>query len=145
MSFLYSAQKGIADFTFIIGTGLKYGGAGSLFVMAVVGTISVDIVLLAYAEKRHNEFLTGFIIGSMLSRDNFEPIALLIASPITSAIAIGLSVALGVPQVGLAIFAGWAFASVLFAVGVGLQALSKAIKPEPEDAFNYYASPACSI
>ncbi|WBV65081.1 hypothetical protein PGH44_10805 [Legionella pneumophila] len=97
MTLQRSIQKGVSDFSFIIGTGLKYGGAGGLLVMAVVGTVAIDLVLLAAAEKHHNSFLTGFVLGSMFSRGNLDPVPLLIASPITSAVAVVLSVALGVP------------------------------------------------
>ena len=79
MAIAHSIQKGVSDFTHIIGTGLKYGGAGSLFLMAVVGTVAIDLVLLAAAEKQRNGFLTGFILGSMFSRGNVDPIPLLIA------------------------------------------------------------------
>lgn len=133
MSFQYSMQKGASDFSFIIGKGLIYGGGASLLLMAAVGTVAIDIVLLAYADKTHNSFLTGFILGSMFFGPQVDPLPLLIASPITSLIAVGLSVALGVPMVGAAILAGWALATTLLAVGFGLVALSEAIEPEPEE------------
>ncbi|HAT2065781.1 TPA: hypothetical protein RGN17_001117 [Legionella pneumophila] len=137
MTLQHSIQKGISDFSFIIGTGLKYGGAGGLLVMAVVGTVAIDLVLLAAAEKHHNSFLTGFVLGSMFSRGNLDPVPLLIASPITSAVAVVLSVALGVPGVGLAILAGWTLAGTLLAVGMGLEALAKSIDPEPSSESDY--------
>lgn len=135
MTLLYAAQKGISDFSFIIGTGLKYGGAFALVAMAVVGTVSVDIVLLAAAEKQHNAFLTGFVLASMFSRDVPDPIPLLIASPITSIIAVALSFALGVPGVGVAILLGWTVAAGILAIGLGLEALGKAIEPGSEPEF----------
>ena len=131
-----SIQQGVADFTHIIGTGLKYGGGFGLFVMAVVGTVAIDIVILASAEKNHNSFVTGFVLGSMFSRGNSDPVPLLIASPITSAIAVVLSFALGVPGVGLAILAGWFVAAAVLGIGLGLEALAKAIEPEPEPEFS---------
>ncbi|RUR13271.1 hypothetical protein [Legionella sp. km772] len=137
MAVMNSIQQGVSDFTMIIGTGLKYGGAGGLFAMAVVGTISIDLVLLTAAERNRDSFLTGFILGSMFSRGNVNPIPLLIASPITSAIAVGLSFALGVPGAGLAILAGWALAATLLAVGLGLENLAKAIEPEPESSYRF--------
>ncbi len=137
MAVMNSIQKGVSDFTMIIGTGLKYGGAGSLLVMAVVGTFAIDLVILAAAEKRRDSFLTGFILGSMFSRGNVDPVPLLIVSPITSAIAVALSFALGVPGVGLAILAGWALAATLLAVGLGLESLAQAIDPEPSYRFGY--------
>jgi hypothetical protein len=123
-------QKGASDLSLILGVALKYVGGVALFLMAVVGTLSVDLVLLAYAEKKGNAFLTGFILGSMFSGGSTNPLPLLIASPITSAIAVGLSFALGVSGVGLFILAGWAAAATLFLIGVGLEALGKAMDPE---------------
>ncbi|HEN5499872.1 TPA: hypothetical protein U6294_002635 [Legionella pneumophila] len=137
MTLQHSIQKGVSDFSFIIGTCLKYGGAGGLLVMAVVGTVAIDLVLLAAAEKHHNSFLTGFVLGSMFSRGNLDPVPLLIASPITSAVAVVLSVALGVPGVGLAILAGWTLAGTLLAVGMGLEAFAKSINPEPSSESDY--------
>ncbi|MDI1352241.1 MAG: hypothetical protein PSV35_05640 [bacterium] len=127
-------QKGIADFTYIIGMGLKYGGAGALFLMAIVGTISIDLVLLAAAEKTNNSFLTGFILGSMFSRGNIDPLPLLIISPITSLIAVTLSFVLAVPTVGVAILAGWALAASLLALGSGIEAIAQAIEPDESEA-----------
>jgi hypothetical protein len=137
MSFQHSIQKGVSDFSYIIGQGLIYGGGASLLVMAAVGTVAIDLVLLAYADKTHNDFLTGFILGSMFFGPKVDPLPLLIASPITSLIAVGLSVALGVPMIGAAILAGWAFAAALLAVGFGLVALSEAIEPEPEESYMF--------
>jgi hypothetical protein len=130
-----SFQKGAADFTHIIGLGLKYSGGFALLAMAVVGTVSIDIVLLAYASKERNGFLTGLILGTLISNNNtpVNPLYLLIASPITSAIAVGLSFALGVPGVGVAILIGWAVAAAVFAIGLGIVALAEAIDPEPEN------------
>lgn len=133
MSVQRSIQKGISDFSFIIGTGLKYGGGFGLLVMAVVGTVAIDIVLLAYAEKNRDAFLTGFIWGSMFSRNNnFNPLPLLIASPITSLIAVALSFALGVSGVGVAILIGWGVAAAVLGIGLGLEALAKAVAPESD-------------
>lgn len=132
---MQAIQKGVSDFSFIIGKGLMYGGGAGLLIMAAVGTVSIDLVLLAYADKTHNGFLTGYILGSMFWGPRFDPLPLLIASPITSIIAVGLSVALGVPAVGGAILAGWALAATLVGLGYGLTALAEAIDPEPEDDY----------
>lgn len=132
MSWESSLQKGIADFSLIIGKGLIYGGGAGLLIMAVVGTIAIDLVLLAYAEKHHNDFMTGWILGTMFWGPRIDPLPLLIVSPMTSLIAVGLSLALGVPQVGVALFAGWALASTVFAIGCALVSLSESINLEPE-------------
>ncbi|KGP63167.1 hypothetical protein EP47_06715 [Legionella norrlandica] len=138
MALQHSIQKGISNFSFIIGTGLKYGGAGGLLIMAVVGTVAIDLVILAAAQRNHNSFLTGFVLGSMFSRGNLDPVPLLIASPITSMVAVGLSFVLGVPGVGLAVLAGWTLAATLLAVGYGLETLAKSINPDldPESDYN---------
>ncbi|KTD56786.1 hypothetical protein Lsan_2946 [Legionella santicrucis] len=132
MSLESSVQKGIADFSLIIGKGLIYGGGAGLLVMAVVGTIAIDLVLLTYAEKHHNDFMTGWILGTMFWGPRVEPLPLLIVSPITSLIAVGLSFALGVPQVGVALLAGWALAATVFTVGCALVSLSESINLDPE-------------
>ncbi|AUH73579.1 hypothetical protein [Legionella sainthelensi] len=132
MSLESSLQKSIADFSLIIGKGLIYGGGAGLFIMAAVGTIAIDLVLLAYAEKHHNDFMTGWILGTMFWGPRIDPVPLLIVSPITSLIAVGLSLALGVPQVGVALLAGWALASTVFAIGCALVSLSEPINLEPE-------------
>ncbi len=137
MSLQTSIQKGVSDFSFIIGAGLMYGGGAALLVMAVLGTISIDLVLLAYAEKKHNDFMTGWILGAMFWGQRVDPLPLLIASPITSLIAIGLSVALGVPHIGVALLAGWALAATVLAIGCALIALSETITPEPEHHRGY--------
>ncbi|PYD07304.1 hypothetical protein DND36_32720, partial [Pseudomonas savastanoi pv. glycinea] len=124
MSLESSLQKGIADFSLILGKGLIYGGGAGLLIMAVVGTIAIDLVLLAYAEKHHNDFMTGWILGTIFWGPRVDPLPLLIVSPITSLIAVGLSLALGVPQVGVALLAGWALASTVFAIGCVLVSLS---------------------
>lgn len=132
MSLESSLQKGIADFSLILGKGLIYGGGAGLLIMAVVGTIAIDLVLLAYAEKHHNDFMTGWILGTMFWGPRVDPLPLLIVSPITSLIAVGLSLALGVPQVGVALLAGWALVSTVFAIGCVLVSLSESLNLEPE-------------
>lgn len=124
-------QQGVSDFTHILGLGLMYAGAGALFVMAIVGTISIDLVILAYAERHHNSFLTAYIWFSLFTGGNghHDPIPLLIASPITSIIAIALSFALGVSGVGIGIAIGWGVAFGILALGFIIDAIAEAIKP----------------
>ncbi|MFI4918374.1 MAG: hypothetical protein ACHP65_02345 [Legionellales bacterium] len=137
-------QKGAADFSFILGTGLMYAGAGALFIMAVVGTLAVDLVLLSYAAKQHNAFLTGFLWGSLFCRPNstLDPTTLFIASPIMTGIAIALAFGLGVPGVGIALIAGWAVAATLFGAGYLLRGLADVIKP---DAIEPDSSERCGL
>lgn len=113
-----------------------YGGGAGLLIMAAVGTVSIDIVLLSYAEKHHNSFLTGYILGTMLWGPQPDPLPMLIMSPITSIIAVGLSVALGVPAVGAAILVGWGLAATVLGLGYGLMALAEAMEPEPADDYD---------
>lgn len=102
----------------ILGTILMCGGGAGLFVMSVIGTISVDLVLLAYASKRRDSFLTGFILGSMFQRQSMWPF--LGTSLIMTGVAVILSAALGVPGVGALLLAGWAAATLTFSLGAGL-------------------------
>ncbi|HRD69610.1 MAG TPA: hypothetical protein PK657_05665 [Legionella sp.] len=127
-------QKGLSDFSLIIGKGLKYGGAFSLLTMAVVGTVAVDLVLIAAAERQHNYFLTGFILGSMCGGS--VSMGQFILSPVTSLIAVGLSVLLGVPMIGMALIAGWALAATVLGAGLGLELLGHSIAPK-EDCDEY--------
>jgi hypothetical protein len=124
-----SARKNVSDATRFLGTILMCGGGASLFVMAAVGTVSVDIVLLAFASKQRNGFLTGYILGSMWYRNDISPISLMIVSPLMTAIAIVLSVALGVAGVGFVLAAGWALSAALFLTGYGLTKLADTIAP----------------
>lgn len=143
MTTLSTVQKTVSDFSFILGKGMMYGGGAGLFLMACVGTVAIDLVLLAYAEKHHDNFMTGFILGSIFWGPRIDPLPLLIASPITSIIAVGLSVALGVPTMGAAILAGWACSAALLALGYGALALSEAIHPEAEEEYRHSA--ACAF
>ena len=133
-------QKGVADLSHIIGLGLVYGGGAGLLAMAVIGTVSIDIVLLAYAEKKHDDFMTGWILASMFTAPKFDPAPLLIASPITTLLAVALSIALGVPGTGMALLAGWAVASALLLSGLAVLSFSHAIEPETDltsSSFSY--------
>jgi hypothetical protein len=134
-------QKAVADFCFIIGTGLLYGGGFALLMMAIVGTFAIDIVLLVLA-REYDSFLTGFILGALFCSTGVDPVPLLIASPIMSAIAVSLSFAFGVPYVGVGLLIGWGAAAGLLAIGYGLRELAKIIEPkvDPEDM---YTSTTC--
>lgn len=124
-----SMQKGASNFSFILGKALFYTGAAGLFTMAVVGTVAIDIVLLSYARKSHDRFLSGMIFAGLFFGNRSDMTPALIASPITTAVAVVLSVCLGVPGVGLALLAGWLAAGLLFAAGKGLVGLSEVIEP----------------
>lgn len=105
-------------------------GAACLFMMAIIGTISIDLVILAAivaasekSNRREHSFLTGYLWGSMFSNrhhHNDDYSVMLIISPITTAIAITLSIFLGVPMVGLALAAGWLASLGIMGVGIML-------------------------
>lgn len=124
-----SLQQSASDLTVILGQSLMVGGGAGLLVMAAIGTIAIDLVFLTYAEKQRNAFLTGFLFGSLFNGPSADPSTMLIASPITSAIAVVLSIALGVPQVGAAIMAGWLIAATMFTIGYGVYSLGKELEP----------------
>ncbi len=145
MTLAREVQKGVADFTNIIGLFLYYGGAASLFTMAVVGTVACDIVILSAlikkADRQSNNisFTTGFLWGSMFAnREAANPVVALVISPITTAAAIGLSICLGVPGVGIALAAGWLAASLLFLSGVLTLKLADALQPSVDNPSSDY-------
>jgi hypothetical protein len=123
-----AVAKSIKD----IGKVVTYIGAGCAFMMLVVGTLAIDIVILAALMKqtnqnRHNagdnSFVTGMLFGMMFSgnrnRSLYGDTGIALAlSPITTVIAIALSIYLGVPTVGLGLALGWV--GVVAVAGVGL-------------------------
>lgn len=127
-----SVANGMSDLSDIMGKILLYSGVAGLFIMAAVGTVSIDLVLLSYAENHHDAFLTGWILGSMWSSQRMDPMPALIVSPITSVIAVVLSFALEVPAIGLGIMAGWTLAASLVGLGMAMIALSECLNPERE-------------
>ena len=158
---LTTVQQGAADCSFILGTALMYGGGAILLIMSVVGTISVDIVLLVWLSKQNsssNSFLTGYLVGSMFSRPYYHHchhhcdysvnndflITLMIMSVIMTLVAVVLSICLGVPQVGAILIAGWALGAVVCLAGFALRTLGENIaplSPEPVIAEARYAYP----
>ena len=125
-----SLKKAASNTSHILGVILMCGGGAGLFVMAVVGTIAIDLVLLNYALKQRNQFLTGFVLGGLFFRQTPGPF--LGISLLSTGIAVVLSVALGVPQVGALLLAGWAAAALVFSVGVGLCMLGETLDPTPD-------------
>lgn len=136
-----------------VGQYTQYVGLGLIFVMAVVGTVAIDIVLLAFVAKTlsesnnrqgngfgDNPFVTLMLWNMMFNHSSSHHntgvidfgLQLLIA-PVTTIIAIVLSVLLGVPQVGVALIAGWV-------VALGVLALGYAIEQAAESAIQYFDS-----
>lgn len=109
-------------------------GVGTLFLMAILGTIAIDIVVWAAlinatSRDRHNSFTTGFLFamifsnsGSRSEHEKSWPILLLL-SPILTVIAIGLSFLLGVPEVGMVLVAGWLVGLTLLGGGLMLSSM----------------------
>jgi len=136
-----------------VGEYTQYVGLGLIFVMAVVGTVAIDIVILAFMAKTlsesnnrqgngfgDNPFVTLMLWNMMFnnssSRHNTGVIDFgleLLLAPVTTVIAIVLSVLLGVPQIGVALIAGWVVALGVFAVGY-------AIEQAAESAIQYFNS-----
>lgn len=139
---LTDVQQFVSDSTLILGKALMYTGGAGLFVMAVVGTAAIDLVLLAFAAENHNNFLTALIFMSIFLRKDSDssPWLALLASPITSGIAIVLSLILGVPYVGAGIAAGWGIAAVITLIGYGLVELARCIEPTRDDVFVHFVS-----
>lgn len=135
-----SIKRTVSELSDILGTILIYGGGAGLLIMAIVGTVAIDIVILAALTKHrsHNaSFLTGYLCGSFFAYRNPDPVPILIASPITTAVAIVLSIFLGVPAIGIALAAGWAIAASIFCLGLALQSLAAEIASSNESSANH--------
>lgn len=142
-----------------IGTGIMYVGIFGVGAMLIVGTVSLDIVILAFLAKesrnnRGNAFITGYLWGSLFNRpDPYyysssrygyyqaplpDMTVLLIASPIITIIAIAASFALGVPGVGVGLFLGWAAALSTIGVGYAIHQLGNGL----ESTWRYLNTPS---
>jgi hypothetical protein len=119
------------------GTGTMYVGGASLFVMAVVGTMAIDIVMMAAIQKQAKE---GKVLDMCVTawmwhliaadKQNAHPLVLLAISPITTAVAIGLSVAYEVPMVGVYLAGGWGIAASILLLGWMINRLGQCLEVE---------------
>jgi len=136
-----------------VGEYTQYVGLGLIFAMAVVGTVAIDIVILAALAKALSEsnnrrgnglgdypfvtlMLWNMMFNSSSSRHNTGVIDFglqLLIAPVTTMIAIGLSILLGVPQVGVALIAGWV-------VALGVLAVGYLIEQAADSAIQYFHS-----
>ena len=123
----------------ILGKGIVYLGLGALFIMAIIGTMSLDLLILcliSQSDRRNNNFFaTLFMWDIMLSNRSslYENIGFsLLASPFISAVTIGLSVAVGLPEFGLLQLAGWVGAFTILLAGAVIYGLGDTL----EDAFS---------
>ena len=114
-----------------IGQYTLYTGAFGLFVMAVVGTFSIDLVFIAAMKKSAEEnkplefMMTAWVWHCFSGSKDAAPLALLLVSPLTTAVAIGLSIAYGVSWVGLYLAGGWGIAAGIFLLGYALYEFGK--------------------
>ncbi len=125
----------------VLGKGISYVGLGTVFLMAIVGSISIDMVIFAAlikeSKKRDgNNFLTGYLFGLMWSNNNSsrrggfytDAGIMLLISPLLTAVAVALSFALGVPEIGVALIAGWVGAFSIVTLGLAIYSLGDMIE-----------------
>ena len=117
-------------------------GSVGVGTMAIVGTFAVDLVMMAAIQKqaREGHYLDlAFTMWtwSLLSNNNQNPLALLLLSPLTTVVAIGLSIAYEVPTIGLYLALGWAFSASLVLVGWGLEELGAILENPNFDFFRH--------
>jgi hypothetical protein len=133
---------------------IQYIGMAFLLIMAVVGTVAIDLVILAAIfkdserrERNHGQndsnhfFFTLLLWQMMFSNNNHhrsnanDYLIKLFLSPVTTGMAIALSFVLGVPTVGIYLALGWGVA--LATVGLGYL-----ISTMADAAIEYYATTA---
>lgn len=119
----------------LLGLGISYLGLGAVFAMAVIGTISIDLVILAYIAKESRSNSSNIFLSLMLWNFMFRHDSAyvsfgvsLLASPFLSAISVGLAVALGVPEFAVLLIAGWAGAFTIILAGAVIYGLGDAIE-----------------
>ncbi len=131
-----SIQKGISDFSFIIGKSLMYGGACILVPMAIITTVSIDFVKLHVAidSNKRRLLLSDHVFGSMFSNPHHaDPMPLLMISQLALIIGCILTITLALPPyIGVAILAEWGLGAIMIGASYALIALSEAIDPAPE-------------
>jgi|GEM_PF-2273094 len=135
-----------------VGEYTQYTGLALIFTMAVVGTVAIDVVIFAALAKaasesnrRGNGFGNNPLVTLMLWNMMFNNSSSrrdtgilnfglqLLLAPVLTVIAIGLSVLLGVPQIGVALTAGWV-------VALGVLAVGYAIEQTADSAIQYFNS-----
>jgi hypothetical protein len=119
----------------LLGLGISYLGLGAVFAMAVIGTISIDLVILAYIAKESRSNSSNIFLSLMLWNFMFRHDSAyvsfgvsLLVSPFLSAISVGLAVALGVPEIAVLLIAGWAGAFTIILAGAVIYGLGDAIQ-----------------
>ncbi len=105
-----------------VGEYTLYAGVGATILMACVGSVAVDLVFIAalnqnVRENRVSDFWLTFWMWQCFSPASSHPLLLLLISPLLTAVAIGLSVALNVTAVGLYLALGWSIAATTLLLG----------------------------
>jgi hypothetical protein len=121
-----------------VGEYIAYTSMFFLLIMGIVGTMSIDIVILAVLlkEAKHNDnaFATGFLWGLLFSYNRpyygsshygpdplYDNAGILICvSLIMTAIAMVLAATLGVPEIALFLAIGWGGAIAITSIGLGV-------------------------
>lgn len=119
----------------ILGTGIVYLGLGAMFVMAIIGAFSLDILYLILLsqliDRSGSNFIVSLLVWNMMfsSHDSlYENIGYsLLASPFISALSIGLSFAAGVPEFGVLLFLGWTGAFTILLAGAVVYGIGDAL------------------
>lgn len=110
-----------------VGIGVVYIGLGALFLMSIIGALSLDLLLLYVVSQnnRNNNFFANLIVTFWLwdrlmmnSERLYDDVGLMIlSSPFITAITVGLSFLLGAPEFGLLLVAGWVGAFTILLAG----------------------------
>ena len=129
-----------------VGQVIAVTGMSSCFIMAVVGTIAIDVVLLLIvikASTNHPGFMTGFLCGGILgslsssrtrNNINLEFAGLFLSSMICTVIACVLaSVFLGPAGIPIIIglVGGWVAAFAMTLLGVGICNFAESLTGNP--------------
>jgi hypothetical protein len=139
-----------------VGQGIMNVGLGLLFVSAVVGSISLDIVILCAIlsgktkSSSQNAFVTGYMLGAFSSRDNnrfsSSLSVLFISSLIITAIAIALALTYGMPVVAGALVLTWLVPAAITLIGATVEFFGKLMEkvssPAATVPMNTYHQPS---
>ena len=122
----------------VVGKGVVILGVGAVFLMSVIGALSLDILLLYLVAKdsRNNNSFANMIVTFWLwdrlisnSERFYQDIGLMIAaSPFITAITVGLSFALGAPEVGMLLIAGWVASFTIILAGAVIHGIGEVLE-----------------
>jgi hypothetical protein len=125
---------------------ITLAGMGGLFVSAIAGSIICDVMIFIAIMKeseRHdrdgdNQFITGYLMGTMMSNNNNRPLhqdaaSMMAASVILSAIAIALAFHYGYPTLGFGLIYAWSGSAAIVLLGLGVNAAGKYLETSSEN------------